>query len=326
MKKAPIKRVFVAIGLMLGLLLIPTNSIYAQSGDTSNGLEISPALVEVNGDVAKSYTINVKVHNVTKSTLNFVGSVDDFGAKDETGQPSIILDTNNDLPTSIKSWVEVVPSFSLNAGDSKSLKVTIDIPRGAEPGGHYGVIRFTGKAPDDAATVGQVASAGTLILLRVSGNVKEKLDLVSFAASKDGKNGSLFETGPLTFVTRFTNSGSVHVKPIGQIEIRDSFGHSVATLPVNDAKGNILPGSTRRFESALNKSWLFGHYTADISIAYGTTGGAIVESISFWVIPYKLVLLALFGLVTIIYVLRVAIKRYNTYIIAQSRKQRKPKK
>jgi hypothetical protein len=326
MRKVPIKRLFVAVGLLLGLLLVPISTIYAQSSDTSNGLEISPALVEVNGDAAKSYTINLKVHNVTKSTLDFTGSVDDFGAKDETGQPSIILDAASNLPTSIKTWVESIPAFRLAAGDSKSLKVTIDVPTSAEPGGHYGVIRFTGKEPDGIATVGQVASAGTLVLLRVSGNVNEKLDLTSFAASKDGKNGSIFESGPLTFVTRFTNSGSVHVKPIGQIEVRDGFGHSVAIIPVNDAKGNVLPGSIRRFESPWNTSWVFGHYTADISIAYGTTGGAIIESISFWVIPYKLVLLFLISLVTIFYILRSFIKRYNKYIISQSRKQRKTKK
>lgn len=326
MKRATIKRLFVAIGLMLGLLLVPTNGVYAQSSDTSNGLEISPALVEVNGDVAKSYTIDVKVHNVTKSILDFVGSVNDFGAKDETGQPSIILDSASDLPTSIKTWVGTVPSFQLNPGDSKSLKVTINIPRSAEPGGHYGVIRFSGKTPDGSAAVGQIASAGTLVLVRVSGNVKEKLDLTSFTASKDGKSGALFENGPITFITRFTNSGSVHVKPIGQIEVRDGFGHSIATIPVNDAKGNILPASTRRFESTLNTSWLFGHYTADISIAYGTTGGAIVESISFWVIPFKLVLLSLVGLITIVYILRTLIKRYNRHIITQSHKQQKNKK
>ena len=326
MKKAPIKQLFVAIGLLLGLLIIQTNNTFAQSSDTSNGLEISPALVEVNGDVAKSYTIDVKVHNVTKSTLDFVGSVNDFGAKDETGQPSIILDSISDLPTSIKTWVGTVPSFQLSPGDSKSLNVTINIPRNAEPGGHYGVIRFSGKAPSGSSAVGQIASAGTLVLVRVSGNVKEKLDLTSFAASKDGKSGALFENGPITFITRFTNSGSVHVKPIGQIEVRDGFGHSIATIPVNDAKGNILPASTRRFESTLNTSWLFGHYTADISIAYGTTGGAIVESISFWVIPFKLVFVLLIGLITIVYILRTLIKRYNKHIITQSHKQQKNKK
>lgn len=326
MKKDTIKQLFVAIGLVLGLVLVPNYTTYAQSSDTSNGLEISPALVEVNGDVGKSYTIDVKVHNVTKSTLDFVGSVDDFGAKDETGQPSIILDSANELPTSIKTWVASIPSFRLAAGDSKSLMVTITIPSRAEPGGHYGVIRFAGKAPNGTTTIGQIASAGTLVLMRVSGNVKEKLDLTSFAVSKDSKDGSLFESGPLTFVTRFTNSGSVHVKPIGQIEVRDGFGHSIATIPVNSAKGNILPGSIRRFESPLDRSWLFGHYTADISIAYGTTGGAIVRTISFWVIPYKLVLLAVVGLITLVYILRMVIKRYNTYIITQSRKQRKKKK
>ena len=320
-KKVRFKHIAIFIGLLLGLVFVPTGTLYAQASDASEGLEISPALIEVNGDANKAYTLDISVHNVTKYALNFSGSVDDFGAKDETGQPSIIIDSNDTLPTSIKDWVEAIPSFRLEANETKKLSVSLFIPPGAEPGGHYGVIRFTGKSPDETGTIGQVASAGTLILIRVSGDIKETLELSSLDITKDNKKGTMFESGPLTFVSRFTNTGSVHVKPIGQIEIRDSFGHS-NVIPVNAAGGNILPGSTRRFESNLNTSWMFGHYTADLSIAYGTTGQAIVRTISFWVIPYKLILVGLLVLVTVLYILRGAIRRYNKYIIAQSRKHK----
>jgi len=306
---------------MVGLLILPNSSVFAQAPDASEGLEISPALIDVSADSGKSYNLDVTVHNVTKYALDFSASVDDFGAKDETGQPSIILDSTDSLPTSIKTWVRAIPSFRLQSNETKHINVSMVIPSDAEPGGHYGVIRFTGKSPDATGSIGQVASAGTLVLVRVSGDAKETLELASLDITKGGTKGTLFESGPLTFVSRFKNTGSVHVKPVGQIEIRDAFGHS-NVLPLNAAGGNILPGSIRRFESPLNTTWMFGHYTADLSIAYGTTGQAIVRTISFWVIPYKLILLGLLVLITLVYILRKAIKRYNTYIITQSRKHK----
>lgn len=313
----PPRLLFIPV-LILGALILPTPpSVLAQSTDATNGLELSPVLVELNAEKGNTYTLNIKVRNVTTSNLFFNTSVDDFGAKDESGSPSIMLeDSAEPLATSIKSWVSAKPSFRLAAGEATTIRTVVSVPASAEPGGHYGVVRFAGHEKEsDKGNVGLIASAGTLLLVSVKGDAKEALDLVSFEATKDGNAGISFESGPITFVSRFKNTGNVHVKPIGQIEVKDTLGNAVATLPVNDAKGNVLPDSTRRFESTLDKSWLFGHYTADISIAYGNTGQAIVQTLSFWVIPWKIIIAALLVLGTLIYILSVLIKRYNSYII-----------
>ncbi len=327
-------RLLLIPALILGTLILPTPpSVLAQSADATNGLEISPVLVELNAEKGNTYTVTIKVRNVTTSNLFFDTSVDDFGAKDESGSPSILLEESAEpLATSIKSWVRSIPSFSLAPTEAQTIKATVSVPASAEPGGHYGVIRFAGHEKEsDKGNVGLIASAGTLLLVSVKGDAKEALDLASFeATNNDGKAGVAFESGPITFVSRFKNTGTVHVKPIGQIEVKDAFGKSVATLPVNSAEGNVLPDSTRRFESKLDQTWLFGHYTADISIAYGNTGQAIVRTLSFWVIPWKIILAALLIVATIIYVLRVLIKRYNSYIIsrnnANNRKSSKKRK
>jgi len=315
------KRLFVAAGLMIGLVLIPSTALYAQSTNQSDGLEISPALVEVSGSKSKSYTIDINVHNITNGPLIFDSTVDDFGAKDETGAPRVLVDATESLTTSIKTWVGTIQPFTLQANEKKTIKSTVVVPATAEPGGHYGVIRFTGRTTDGTDKIGQVASAGTLVLITVDGKINETLELASLQVSKNNSTGSFFENGPLTFVSRFHNTGSIHVKPVGQIEIRDAFGRSVDVVQVNADKGNVLPGSIRRFESTLKTSWLFGPYTADLSIAYGTTGQAIVHTVSFWVIPYKLIAIGLAALVTIIYILRGLVRRYNSYIIKKSRKK-----
>lgn len=328
MKQFLPSRIFIALALIVGLAIVPaSSSVLAQSPDASNGLEISPVLVELNGETGKNYTIDIKVRNVTKSDLYFKSSVDDFGAKDETGSPSIILeDSSEPLATSVKGWVTNIPDFWLASGDERIINANVLIPPTAEPGGHYGVIRFSGhENVTDSGNVGLIASAGTLLLVSVKGDIKESLELTSFEASKDGTTGIAFESGPITLVSRFTNTGSVHLKPVGQIEVKDAFGNSVATLPVNEAMGNVLPDSTRRFESTLDKTWLFGQYSADISIAYGNTGQAIVQNMTFWVIPWKIILVALLLLGTVLFILRAVFKRYNRYIIGKDRARRSVK-
>ncbi len=310
----PFKRLFTAIGIVTFLSLSAATPTHAETAST--GLQVSPALVELNGTPGTTYTIDLSVTNVTDNALDFTSSVNDFGAKDETGTPNIILDPSVTLPSSIKSWVARIPNFSLSAGAKKKLTAYITVPANAEPGGHYGVIRYSGSPPGaDTTGVSQIASAGTLVLIRVAGAADENLNLITYEASVNNTPSALFEAGPITLVSRFQNTGNVHVVPVGQIVVRDTFGNIVDTLQVNSDKGNVLPSSIRRFQATFDKGFLFGHYTADISIAYGTTGEAIVRSISFWVIPWKLVLIGLLALVTLIYVLRQLIRRYNRHII-----------
>jgi hypothetical protein len=310
----------ILLGSLLALLIIaglrvPLVGAQASQANAASGLQVSPAIAELNGEAGKSYKIDIKTTNVTASDLVFDSVVNDFSAKDETGNPSIDVDNANPTTASLRQWVTIVKSFTLKARETKTISITINIPSDAEPGGHYGVVRFSGRAPDIESGVGLAASTGTLVLVKVAGAIDEKLNLITFQTSQNENASGIFEYGPIDFIARFENKGNIHVKPVGQIEVRDMFGNKVDTLPMNADKGNVLPLSIRKFQSTLDREWMFGRYTADISVAYGTTGQALVQTISFWVIPYKVILGALLVLVTLIFVFRTLIKRYNNYII-----------
>lgn len=311
-------------GLAAALLLTPFASVapvsaQASNANAANGLQISPAVIEVNGEKGKTYNINIQITNVTGTDLTFDSTVNNFSAKDESGTPSINVTNDLRMVSSIKDWVSVIPTFTLKARQSQKVPVSLTIPQNAEPGGHYGVIRFSGRGPNLIKTgVGLAASAGSLVLVKVAGAVDEKLDLITFTTAQNGQESSFFRNGPLDFVMRFENKGNIHVKPVGQIEVRNIFGNKIDTISVNADKGNVLPNSIRKFQSTLDKQWLFGRYTADLSVAYGTTGQAIVKSISFWVIPWRLILIVLAAIITLVFVFRTLIKRYNSYIIKRA--------
>jgi hypothetical protein len=311
----------VSILVLSGLATTHANA-QATSAGAAQGLQISPALVELNATPGKTYTVTLHVTNVTASDLAYGTSADDFNAADETGTPHILLDSTLPSTVSIRSWIASIAPFTLRAGKSQVITAQITVPTNAEPGGHYGVLRFSGSAPELKDTgVGLSASAGVLMLIRVDGAITEKASLASFFSETNGTQSSFFESGPLTFVTRIKNDGNIHVKPIGSIELRDAFGGLVTTMPVNADKSNVLPSSTRRFEAQYNNTWMFGLYTANLTLGYGTTGQAITSTISFWVIPYKLILICLLVLATVIFILARMVRVYNRRIIAKSKNE-----
>lgn len=316
--------------LVFGLFVVKPAGAQAANANAAQGIQISPTSVELNASKGKTYNINLSVTNVTGSDLLYKTSVNDFGASGETGSPHIFIDTKLTPVSSVITWVDTAPQFSLDAHQSRTVTAQINVPANAEPGGHYGVIRFSGTAPKlDRTGVGLSASAGVLLLVRVDGLINEKADLASFytSATQSGKETSFFENGPAYFVVRIRNVGNIHVKPVGNIEVKDMFGGVVSNIPINKDKSNVLPKSIRRFDDAkVNKDWMIGRYTANLTLGYGTNGQAITGTINFWVIPYKIILVALLVLVTVIYIFRRIIKVYNKRIIEKAKNENKNSK
>ena len=106
------------------------------------------------------------------------------------------------------------------------------------------------------------------------------------------------------------------------------FGNLIANVNVNLGQSNVLPGSVRRFEAPLDKAvigdrWLFGRYTADLTATYGANKDTTTAQISFWIIPYKLIGIIVLVLLLLFFIFRIAIKRYNDYILGQTRGRRR---
>jgi hypothetical protein len=306
------------IATVSSMLVLPAS---AQTSTAAQGIEISPALVELNAGKGNSYTIKLKVTNVASAALEYTTTIEDFAAKDETGSPQVLIDSTLPPNASVKTWVSIVPKFTLQSRESRDIIADVTVPDNAEPGGHYGVIRFAGRAPDVKDTgVGLAASAGVLMLIRVDGAITEQASIASlYSANADGKQQSIFESGPINFVTRIQNDGNIHVKPVGSLVVHDMFGGLVTTMAINDTKSNVLPHSIRRFNSEYKSGWMFGMYTAELSLGYGTTGQAITGTTTFWVIPYKLLLVILAVIITLVFIFKRMLKAYNKRIIAKAR-------
>lgn len=311
---------------------LPALGAKAESGQA---FSITPPLIERKADPGQTVTVNIKFTNLSSGELLIKTQFNDFGAKDETGDPNIIFDDAQNTSYSLKNWIGAPAPFKVASHVTKSLDFPITVPKDAEPGGHYAVIRFTGTAPElEQSGVALTGSIGSLVLLQVSGNIKEDASLLEFTPAKVSHNAngdpvyetaSFFENGPVGFIQRFKNNGNVHVKPTGTIEVYNMFGAKVSTVRVNgdptDPKNppkSVLPQSVRRFGETGPDGFMFGMYTAKLNISYGQGQKQLTQTITFWVIPYKLILISLIVLTGLFFLLRFGIKRYNQHIIARA--------
>ncbi len=200
--------------------------------------------------------------------------------------------------------------------------MTIDPPQNAAFGYYYAVV-FSRDGPQPKVQGKQtnlLGSVATLILLDVQApGAVRKSDIVEF--STDSKS---YEFLPATFGVRMYNTGNTHVAPRGNILITKG-DQRVALLEVNQAKGNILPKTYRKYTtqwtdgtpsykevmkddkavlqggrpytpltwSNFNMSKLrFGKYNARLVMVYndGKSDVAVEAKLSFWVIPWRIII------------------------------------
>lgn len=300
----------------------------ALAAATGNGFRISPPLYELTIPKGTSQTVSIFVENLSNIKVTAKPIVNDFVANDkENGQPQLILDPGKSAPEhSFKPLVVPIGNTTIAPLERKEVKVTLKVPATAAPGGYYGTIRFqpTTVSSGSGSQVNLTASVGTLFLITVPGNLTQKLTLASFTATKNGKSGTLFNSGPITLETRLNNVGNIHVQPFGKIIVKNTFGKVVYTTELNntDPRGNILPNSIRKFENPIGLKHLFGRYTAEGTLAYGDNGNLITVKKTFYVIPYILIIVILLVLIFLIFVLPRLIRAYNRRVITRANRPR----
>lgn len=330
----------ITLGITIGYFNLSAYAVTATQNTTntstsgsSQALEIGPPTIILSGNPGQTLSASINLRNISNNKLIVTGQINDFeSSSSEDGTPKIILDENVENSYSLKKWISPFSTLTLNPKQLKTFPVSIKIPANASPGGYYGVVRFSSKAPDLSDTgVSLSASLGSLLMIRVNGAVKEKVSIEEFFVSSDGRKNTIFENVPLTFTERFKNSGNIDEQPTGQITITDMFGKKIAISNVNLEGYKVLPNGIRKFtqtldEKTIGKKILFGKYTADLKITYGDKKEVLTEKITFWVIPYRVIGMGILILVAGFITLRFIIKRYNKHIISRAQAPKtKPK-
>ena len=285
------KKIILPLFLIAILFPFTTSPLRAQE---ALGLTAIPPRLEVTVQPGQVVTKEIKVRNDSSVERIISTSVKDFIVTDDKGTPvqlDNIDDTSNRWASS--SWIQVSPnSLKLQPKETKSLIVTIIAPDNPTAGGHYAMILHSPKNEITLSETGSTIETyvGTLVYITVPGDIKEDAQVKDFSAPK------FLEYGPVDFHTIIANYSDIHISPVGAINITNWFGGKTASLALDGL--NIFPGTTREFNTTLNRQFLFGRYTAKLAVGYGTTGQALTAALVFWVIPWKLILLVLAAIIT----------------------------
>ncbi len=269
-------------------LLISSQVGLAQDITSSRSLEVSPPSQEFQADPGQTILAKAKVRNKSADSINVKVRIEDFTASGEEGQVALV----EKGPYAITSWTKVEQEeFALKAGETKEVTATFSVPKDAA-GGRYGSFVFSAGGAGSGTTTGVAQEIASLFLVRISGPVTESLTLTGFTVP------SFLEFGPVPFSLKFQNSGNIHVKPFGLVNVRDVFGRTVADVVVR-GQANIFPGASRIVTVSYGEKLLLGPYKAQAVLNFGSKNESLTATITFFVFPVRIaaaLLLVLFAI------------------------------
>lgn len=296
--------------------------------EAASAVTISPPRIEVSLDPGATHTGVYKLTNDSNFSRTYVSSFENFEAEGETGTPKFVESGDG-----LAGWISGPNTITIAPGESKEVPFYVNVPASAEPGGYFAAI-FWGIDPGEDGQVRISAKIGTLILLRVNGEINEDGGILEFAPSIESKK--FYTELPIDFYYRFQNGGTDRVLPRGTLSTKNIIGVT-HYYNANSSEGNVLPGTIRRFTvtwgdpllsdldsrffPTVGRQWqqfAFGPYRVDLDITYGSRGLTANERVKVFVLPWQLLVTVIVVLVGGFLLLRFIMRRYNKFIIAKA--------
>lgn len=322
--------------LLLILVLLVVGLFSAQH--SAYALTVSPAIIELSVDPGQTITKEITLFNETGVSIQLFATTQDFEAAGEGGQPKFLPKAVPSNEASASNWVTVSPSqIVVEPGKFVKTQFTVTVPANADPGGHYLAV-FWGIQPpviSGPAAVAIGAKIGSLVLIGVTGDIVEQGSLKEFTLPK----GSVYTHLPVEMAFRFFNSGNIHLKPKGDIIVRNLLGGKVTTISANDKEARVLPNQTRQFFATWQRqspdlgadslgwwqkfwsefqqersNFALGRYTAQLNLNYGQDKSNTAR-LAFWVIPWALLIVYLILLIILLIVIGRLFRMYNRWVI-----------
>jgi len=298
MKKKINKTRITKIALIFVLALIPLFLVarVVKSQDVVKLAAIPPRVEDFYADPGEAVTRQIKVRNMGDQVMSFKAKIVDFVVQNKEGTPLFLTEDidEHENQWAMSGWTSVTPNqFTLKPGETKVMDAVILVPDDALAGGHYAAVIYE---PDEESVIGGsgakiTPSVATLLYLIVSGDITED----AFVSRMDVPKFSEF--GPIDIATEIENLSDIHIKPQASIKIYNLFNRLSTTLKLDE--NNIFPNRARIYKNTWDKKWLFGRFKAQLEGSYGTTGQALLATVYFWVIPWRLILVVLLIIVLI---------------------------
>lgn len=310
-------RLFQALfGALLVLTLLLPPRVEASEALT---LSVTPPLFQLTMGAGEYWASTLKIVNTNDYDVTYYATPVNFESTGERG-------TGNFRPVaedfgaehdeaSLAHWIQISKEpLLIPAGQSKDVPFAIQVPTDAPPGGHYAAVLVGTQPPEassDGSRIGVSSYVSTLFFLKLRGDVVEDGRIREFTT-----NASWYESPEATFVVRFENTGTVHVRPVGDIRIYNMWGKERGVIEINQGTsfGNVLPKSVRRYEflwTGEASPFDIGRYKAILTVGYGDAVKRNATATTyFWVVPVMPVATTVGTLIAFVLLTVFFIRRY----------------
>ncbi|MBP9697662.1 MAG: hypothetical protein KBD65_00495 [Candidatus Moranbacteria bacterium] len=314
----------ILLGLSLFVFILLASPVQAQ---TEGGLNLitSPLPISLTTEPGTSISTDLKIKNGGLQDEELKITLMKFRAYEESGKPQLMEREDGDI---FFDWVHFSePTFTLAPNEWKTVTATFDIPQEASFGYYYAFVfsRAEEEKPREERQTALVGGTAVLVLLEARvPDAKRQVEVTEFSLDH-----AFYEFLPATFTVKLKNTGNVHIAPRGNIFIDQGSTKDIAILEINQEKGSIIPNSSRIFDTVWNDgfplyenkvvdgkvvldengqaekklTWdwnnasklRFGKYTAKMLLIYddGQRDIPIEGEVSFWVVPWRLMLVAI---------------------------------
>jgi hypothetical protein len=285
--------------------------------DVGLSLQVSPSPLVITVKPGEKKTVEVKIYNgglsLEKLKIGLQAFSIDHSNSKVTLQPT--------SPVEVASWVSFAdPNFLVKPGERFTEKILINTP--ATAGFNYNFALIVSRQAPLKAPIGQSAVQGSIAIFALLDinrpGAARKLSIASLHSDRH-----VYEYLPAKISIRLRNDGNTLLLPDGNayIQRQTSSTKPISVLGINPGSLYLLPGVSREYNVSWtdglpayvttqdaanspsqqhltwnwrNSHFRIGRYIAHVVVIYddGHRNVPVEAEISFWVIPWKLLLAA----------------------------------
>lgn len=307
--------VITILGLVFGFLLIFGRAQAATAPETT-GIQISPVTFNFEIKPGATEVSKVTVTNRNNESMDYVLETELFNESSEDGVPSFEAVKAVKGISSLSDWIKFADGTSgtIAAKGSKEINFTIEVPKDADPGGHYGAIFVkqikTSESGQNEVTV--AARVGALVLVSVPGQTTKTAQITEFKSPK------FVWRGPANFTMKVQNNGTVHYDSGAKVDLKSLFG---ATSTVDLGTHTIIPKSIRAYTGDWAKKYPFGYYKVTGSATDGDKN-PVTKSTYLIAIPLIIVIPIIIFLILLIILIKY-LRRHMRFVDTEKNDQKK---
>jgi len=329
-----------AAGLACGVLLVASSLAPAAHAlrkaakvttpppatSTNFNLQVTPSPLVTTLSPGQKTQVQLKIFNGGNGSENLQIDPRAFTISTDSSQQNLL----NTPPTYIASWTSFSsPKFTIQSQQWFTETITFNTPKDAGFSYAFALVISRQSVPQLQGS-GRILQGSVAIFTLANVDrpgATSDLEVSSFTSSK-----RVYDYLPATFDIHFRNNGNTIAQPLGNIFIQRSANStgSIDTLNINDKGSYILPNTERTISATWSDgfpayktttnadgstsrklvwNWAnlsklrIGRYTAHLVAVYNQGGRdiPIVGNVTFWVIPWKILLVPLIIILLLVF-------------------------